>query len=76
LPPQQHPHPLRSMPRRQSEEERKRFEQLQKRRDKQATELGIDPTLIASRATLLSLAQDYEGTRKELMHWQRDLLDE
>jgi ribonuclease D len=76
LPPQQHPHPLRSLPRRQTEEERKRFENLQKRRDKHAAELAIDPTLIASRATLLSLAQDFEGHRKELMHWQRELLDE
>jgi ribonuclease D len=76
LPAQQHPSPLRSFPRRQSEEERKRFELLQKRRDKRAVELEIDPTLIASRATLLQLAQDFEGHRKELMHWQRELLDE
>ncbi|MGZ4963227.1 MAG: ribonuclease D [Limisphaerales bacterium] len=76
LPPQQHPHPLRSMPRRQTEEERRRFEALQKRRDKHAVELAIDPTLIASRATLLQLAQDFEGHRKELMHWQRELLEQ
>ncbi len=76
LPPQQHPHPLRSFPRRQTEDERRRFEQLQKRRDKHATELAIDPTLIASRATLLELARDFEGNRKGLMHWQRELLDE
>jgi ribonuclease D len=76
LPPQQHPHPLRSMPRRQTEEERKAFERLQKHRDKEAAELGIDATLISSRATLLLLAQDYEGHRKDLMHWQRELLDE
>jgi ribonuclease D len=76
LPPQQHPHPLRSLPRRQTEEERRRFEQLQKVRDKHAAELAIDPTLIASRATMLQLAQDFEGHRKELMHWQRELLEE
>jgi ribonuclease D len=76
LPAEQHPHPLRSFPRRQTEPERKRFEELQKRRDRHAAELGVDPTLIASRATLLLLAQDFEGHRKALMHWQREIFDE
>ena len=35
---------------------------------------GLDPTLIASNAELMSLAQDGESATAELMHWQRDLL--
>ncbi len=76
LPPQTHPHPLRSTSRRQSEIERKRFEDLQKQRDRKAVELGVDPTLIGSRAVLLQLAQSWDAHEKELMSWQRDLLSE
>ena len=39
-----------------------------------AQELGIDPTLIASRATLILLAQDWPRHQLELMEWQRELL--
>jgi len=68
------PHPLRSISRRASESERHRFEEFQKRRDARAHELGIDPTLIASKATLLALAEDWETNQNELMNWQRELL--
>ena len=47
---------------------------LQKRRDLKATELDIEPTLIASRATLSDLAHDWDKFAPELMNWQRDLL--
>jgi len=40
-----------------SEGEKKRLEDLRKRRDRAAAELEIDPTLIASRATLTALAR-------------------
>jgi ribonuclease D len=73
--PAQHPQPLRSHSRRQSEAERRRFLELETRRNKQAAELGLDPTLIASRATLLSLANDWDRHQDELMAWQRDLLN-
>lgn len=36
--------------------------------------MGIDPTLIASRAALLDLAEDWNRHERELMNWQRDLL--
>jgi len=36
--------------------------------------LGIDPTLIASRAVLSDLARDWEESSTELMKWQRNLL--
>jgi len=47
------------------------FEQLRERRDKIAQELAIDPALIASRLTLMSVAQK-NGAR--LLPWQRELL--
>jgi ribonuclease D len=59
---------------RQSEAERRRMHELQRRRNKSASELGIDPTLIASRATLVLLAKDWDLHQKELMPWQRELL--
>ena len=55
--------------------ERQRFDAIQKRRDQRAAELGIDPTLIASRATLALLAQDPEHPETGLMNWQRALLE-
>jgi len=72
--PHEHPHPLRSQSRRQSEAERLRFLALESQRNKKAAELGLDQTLIASRATLLALASDWEQHKNELMDWQRELL--
>ena len=47
------------------------FEQLREKRDAIAKDLAIDPSLIASRLTLLSVASQ-NGAR--LLPWQRDLL--
>ena len=47
------------------------FEQLRERRDKIAQELAVDPALIASRMTLMSVAQQ-NGAR--ILPWQRELL--
>ena len=55
-------------------DESERFEGLARRRDLQAEALGIDPTLIASRATLLELAQDGENRSRTLLPWQREML--
>jgi ribonuclease D len=74
VPPQQQPQPLRSINRRVSDATKKRIEALQKVRDARAKELGIDPTLIASRAVLIDLAEDWNKHEKELMNWQRELL--
>jgi hypothetical protein len=65
---------LRSQSRRQSEAERRRFLELETRRNQKAAELALDPTLIASRATLLALAGDWDRHKGELMDWQRELL--
>jgi ribonuclease D len=59
---------------RPTEAERKRFLELQKRRDNHAEKLGIDPTLIASRGTLSDLGRNWEKYSAELMNWQRELL--
>jgi ribonuclease D len=72
--PDQHPKILRPIGRKPSEVQRRRFLELQKHRDTRATELGIDPTLIASRATLSDLAHNWETHSAELMNWQKQLL--
>jgi ribonuclease D len=74
LAPEAHPGILKNISRRPSEPERRRFLELQKRRDACAADLGIDPTLIASRGVLSDLAHNWEKYESELMHWQRELL--
>jgi ribonuclease D len=72
--PHEHPQPLRSNSRRQTEPERQRFITLENGRNRRAEELQIDPTLIASRSTLLKLAQDWDQSQPDLMDWQREIL--
>ncbi len=55
-------------------EEQRRCAVLKDKRDRAAAELQIDPTLIASRATLVLLAQDWDAHQHELMNWQCGLL--
>jgi ribonuclease D len=74
LPADQYPEILRPLSRRPSEAEKQRFGELEKHRDKQAIQLEIDPTLIASRAVLSNLAHDWNRFEKELMQWQKALL--
>ena len=50
--------------------------ELEKRRNRAAHDLGIDATLIASRAMLVMLAKDWNTHESELMNWQRDLLSD
>jgi ribonuclease D len=59
---------------RQTEPEKRRMLELERRRNQRAAELGIDPTIIASRAMLVLLAKDWEGHQGELMRWQHELL--
>ncbi len=74
LPASEHPEPVRHISRRLTETEKKKIDSIQKRRDAKAAELGIDPTLIASRATMVNLAEDWDKWECELMEWQRELL--
>ncbi len=50
----------------------RRFEQLREKRDQVAVKLSIDPALIASRTTLMSVAQENGAT---LLPWQSELLE-
>ena len=68
------PGPLRRKGRRLSEAEKRRLHELERRRNRRAEELGIDPTLIASRATLVALAAEWNTNVSELLAWQRELL--
>jgi ribonuclease D len=74
LPAKEWPHFNRFSTRRSRPEEKRFFEELRQKRDRVADELGIDPSLIASRATLSLLAEDRAAHQMELMNWQRGLL--
>lgn len=68
------PGPIRRKGRRLSEAEKRRLHVLEDRRNQRATQLTIDPTLIASRAQLIALAHDWNAHQHELLPWQRELL--
>lgn len=55
-------------------DEQRRFLALKSVRDKKAAELNLDPTLIASRSTLVLLSQNWDKYSQDLMTWQRELL--
>ena len=74
VPAGKHPEILRHKFHRPSEAEFRRFRELEKIRDAHAHKLGIDPTLIASKATLGDLSRDWDRHAPELMNWQRELL--
>lgn len=73
-PSEQYPGKLRHHSQRPTEAEFRRFRELEKKRNAQAHQLGLDPTLIASKATLGDLARDWEQHAPALMRWQRELL--
>lgn len=74
LPESAWPKPVLQRSRRPGETEKRRYSQLERRRDSRARHLGIDPTLIASRADLWELARDWDKNSARLMRWQRELL--
>src|SRR6266480_317148 len=49
-------------------------EELRRRRDKSAEELGLEPSFIAPRHTLEAIATDQARTASLLVPWQRELL--
>ena len=57
-----------------SEAEKRRLQDIERRRNRHAEDLGIDPTLIASRASMVALAADKGDPDAELMPWQKELL--
>jgi len=54
--------------------QKKRFEEIQSRRNRAAERLEIDPTIIASRATMVRLACEADGVFEDVLPWQRTLL--
>jgi ribonuclease D len=74
IPPGDQPRHVRRESHRWTAAEKQRCEVLRKRRDQAATELGLDPSFIASRATLLALARNGEHHDSGLLNWQRRLL--
>jgi ribonuclease D len=74
LSPQKYPQVIRHVAQRPTEAEFRRFRELEKHRNQHAHELQIDPTLIASKATLGDLSRDWEKHAPALMNWQRELL--
>jgi ribonuclease D len=74
LSPERYPKVVRHHSQRPTEAEFKRFREIEKVRNAHAHELGIDPTLIGSKATLGDLARDWDKHAPELMEWQRNLL--
>ncbi len=57
-----------------SGEAEKQFEELKNKRDKIATELDLDPALVASRAALDFISVQPETAGEYLLNWQRQLL--
>ena len=52
----------------------RRTEELRRRRDKSAEDLGFEPSFIAARSTLEAIAVDRTRAEKLLVLWQRELL--
>ena len=74
VPTGQHPEIIRHEFHRPSEAEFRRFREIEKRRNAHAHELGIDPTLIASKSVIGDLARDWDKHASDVMNWQRELL--
>jgi len=74
-PPSEYPHPRRSFGVRLTKSQQLHFDQLKRVRDQRAEDLGLDPTVIASKSDHVALAKDGEGAQTDLMAWQRPLLD-
>lgn len=74
IPESEWPHPRRHRGQRLTMGQKQQLDRLRQQRDRAAERLGMDPTLIASRGTLVRLAADWEKASAELLPWQRELL--
>ena len=75
LPPGEHPEIPRTVRRRITQSEKLFYESLKALRDRQAKKLNIDPTLIASRSTLVRLSLEDNDEHNRILPWQRELLN-
>jgi ribonuclease D len=74
LPESEWPVSLRSFGTRPSAATVRRAEELRRRRDKSAEELGLEPSFITARSTLEAIAADRARATALLVPWQRELL--
>ena len=74
LPESEWPQRVRSKRVRSSLEQEKLFEELKSRRDRIATELELDPSVIAPRQALERVVRAPESAGTVFMSWQRELL--
>ncbi len=72
--PEDWPNKKRSVRNPITEKEKDRIEELKNLRDSRAEDLGLDPTLIASKAKLVALARDWDAQMQQMMQWQRRLI--
>ncbi|GAA5481514.1 ribonuclease D [Haloferula sargassicola] len=70
-----YPHRLRGLRRRRDKDFDSRLDELLKRRNSVAEDLGIEGSVIASRGMLEALAARDEGAVDAFMNWQRQCLD-
>jgi ribonuclease D len=75
LPESEWPRRIRRVGPRPTQEMERLAENLRRRRDVKAEELGLDPSFIAPRAAVDSIAADGERSTTLLAPWQRDLLE-
>ncbi len=75
LPEEELPRRIRRAGVRPTQEMERTAENLRRRRDVKAQELGLDPSFIAPRATVDSIAADETRSEVLLVPWQRDLLE-
>jgi ribonuclease D len=74
VPEAERPQPIRVHSRRMTRSELDEADRITQRRDARGTELGIDPTLIASKSTLFALGRNDPGAWDDLLPWQHALL--
>lgn len=74
LPESEWPHPVRTVGRRLTEAQVRRADAIKAVRDSHAQRLGLDPSIIAPRTTLLDLAHDWDRHIGTLMRWQQALV--
>ena len=74
LPESEWPKRLRRVGVRPTQDAERAAEDLRRRRDVAAEELGLDPSFIAPKATMESIAADESRSSTLLVPWQRDLL--
>lgn len=75
LPENEWPEVRRRVRSRPTAETDKRAEELRRKRDQAATQLGIEPSFVASRGALETIAADESRKEKLLVGWQRKLLE-